>query len=79
MCRESAGCLARAEVATQARSALGRMQRRRRGVEGRRLQRTKSSQWEKWHVRYALLREFANETVILPVRNIVEILDAHDL
>ena len=56
-----------------------RLQGRRGSVERRGLQWSKSSQWEERHVGDALPREFANEAVIVPVRNVVEVLHADDL
>src|SRR5258708_833538 len=47
-------------------------------IEHRGLQWSKSSQWEERHIGYTLAREFANESVIVPVRNVVEVLHADD-
>ena len=56
-----------------------RLQGRRSRVERGRLQRSESSQREEWHVGNALPRELVNETVVAPVRKVVEVLHANDL
>src|SRR5215469_8411218 len=56
-----------------------RFQGCRRRVEHGGLQWVESTQGEKWHIRNALLPQFLDESVILALPDVVEILDAHDL
>jgi len=55
------------------------LESRRGCVQRRRLQRSEASQRKERHIRYALACEVIDKAIVLPVRNVVQVLQAYDL